>query len=76
VGYFVPLEHRGAKRGIIGRSVYDVRGSLVSQLVDLSSGDGIIRTTPWLTDDAPSGIYFATRRGEGGSLTRKIVVTK
>jgi hypothetical protein len=56
--------------------IYDVRGRLVSPLVEMPAGDAIVRTTPWMTDDVPSGVYFAVLRSDEGSLSRKIVIAK
>ncbi len=57
-------------------AVYDVQGRLVNDLADFESGDGIIRTTPWFTDGAPSGVYFAVLKSGEESISRKIVVTR
>jgi hypothetical protein len=57
-------------------AVYDVQGRLVNDLADFASGDGIIRTTPWFTDGAPSGVYFAVLKAGDESISRKIVVTR
>jgi photosystem II stability/assembly factor-like uncharacterized protein len=70
------LRFAARSRSQVTLTVYDVRGRVVARLIDLPSGDGIIRTTPWFPDGAPSGIYFAALRAEGGTLTRKIVVTR
>jgi hypothetical protein len=60
----------------VSLAVYDVQGRLVSDLADFSRGDGIIRTTPWFTDDVPSGVYFAVLRAGDASISRKVVVAK
>jgi hypothetical protein len=62
--------------GPVSLAVYDVRGRLVNDLVELPTGDGIVRTTPWFPDDAPSGVYFAVLRAGGERISRKIVVTR
>ncbi|NNE43553.1 MAG: T9SS type A sorting domain-containing protein [Gemmatimonadetes bacterium] len=56
--------------------VYDVKGRLVSDLEDLSRGDGIIRTTPWFTDDVPAGVYFAVLEAGSQRVTQKVTVLK
>jgi hypothetical protein len=56
--------------------VYDVAGRQVSELARAPVGDGIIRMVPWLTDDVPSGVYFAVLEAGGERLSRKVVVTK
>ena len=57
-------------------AVYDVQGRLVNDLADFETGDGVIRTTPWFTDGAPSGVYFAVLKAGEESISRKIVVTR
>lgn len=56
--------------------VYDVQGREVADLADFETGDGFIRTTPWYTDDVPSGVYFAVLQAGTQSTSRKIVVAK
>ncbi|MGH2569991.1 MAG: T9SS type A sorting domain-containing protein, partial [bacterium] len=56
--------------------IYDVRGRLVADLGDFGRGDGIIRTTPWFTDDVSSGVYLAVLRAGAEQVTRKIIVRK
>ena len=58
----------------VSLSIYDVHGRLVSNLAEFSAGDGIIRTTPWVTDDVPSGVYFAVLEAGIDRVSRKIVV--
>jgi hypothetical protein len=62
--------------GEVTLTVYDVNGRQVSELVRAPMGDGIIRMVPWLTDDVPSGVYFAVLKAGSEQLSRKIVVTK
>jgi len=62
--------------GPVTLDVYDVAGRHVVNLVDLPTGDGVIRTTPWLPDSAPSGVYFAVLRAGAESMTRKMVVAR
>ncbi|MFN8176736.1 MAG: T9SS type A sorting domain-containing protein [bacterium] len=57
-------------------AVYDVQGRLVTSLADFSSGDGIIRTTPWFATDVPNGVYFAVLKAGAESVSRKIVVAR
>ncbi len=57
-------------------SVYDVRGRLVSNLAELSSGDGVIRRAVWLPEDVPAGVYFAVLKAGADRISRKVVVTK
>ncbi len=56
--------------------VYDVQGRVVSDLADFATGDGVIRSTPWYTDDVPSGVYFAVLRAGTESVSRKVVVAR
>jgi hypothetical protein len=56
--------------------IYDVRGRLVADLADFGRGDGVIRTTPWFTDDVASGVYLAVLRAGAEQVTRKIIVRK
>ena len=53
--------------------IYDVQGRLVSDLEDFERGDWIIRTTPWLTDDVPSGVYFAVLQAGAISFVAAVV---
>ena len=53
--------------------IFDVQGRLVSDLEDFARGDGVIRTTPWFTDDVPSGVYFV---GAGPAAWARIVVLR
>ena len=55
--------------------VYDVQGRLVSDL-DTPRGDGIIRTTSWLTADVPAGVYFAVLEAGSDRVSRKVTVIK
>jgi hypothetical protein len=66
-----------AKHGSrVSLEIYDVTGRLVSNLAEFPTGDGVIRTTPWFTDDVPSGVYFAVLRAGTLRQTQKIVVAK
>lgn len=56
--------------------VFDVAGRLVSDVVELPQGDGIIRTAPWFATDVKSGVYFAVLSAGGQQITRKMIVTK
>ena len=60
--------------GPVTVDIYDVTGRHVINLAELAQGDGVIRTTPWLPDGAPSGVYFAVLRAGEESLSRKLVV--
>ena len=77
-----PVRDRAALRfaarssGQVTLRIYDVQGRLVSDLAEFQSGDGIIRTVTWLTDDVPSGVYFAVLSADGGRQSRKIAVTR
>jgi len=62
--------------GRVELSIYDVRGRLVSNLAELSTGDGIIRRSVWLPDDVPSGVYFAVLQAGSDRISRKVVVAK
>jgi hypothetical protein len=69
---------RYAAKGRSGLSlrIYDVQGRLVSSIVEAGPSDGIIRTTPWFTDDVPSGVYFAVLQVGEERKSRKIAVLK
>jgi hypothetical protein len=56
--------------------IFDVTGRLVSELERLSRGDGVIRTTPWYPDGAPSGVYLAVLQAGNERRTRKITVLR
>jgi photosystem II stability/assembly factor-like uncharacterized protein len=62
--------------GPVTLDIFDVQGRRVSALGELSTGDGIIRTTPWFTNDVPSGVYFAVLRAGALTKSQKIVVAK
>jgi hypothetical protein len=70
------LRYAAKSEAAVTLRIYDVSGRLVNSLEDFSSGDGIIRTTPWLTDDVPSGVYFAVLQAGEAQKTRKLVVRK
>src|SRR5262249_4349838 len=60
----------------VSLAIFDVQGRLVTSLADFTNGDGVIRTTPWFTQDHPSGVYFAVLKAGKESVSRKIVVTR
>ena len=62
--------------GSVLLEIFDVAGRRVSAAAGLPRGDGVIRTVPWLTDDVPSGVYFAVLSADGRRLSRKVVVTR
>jgi hypothetical protein len=62
--------------GPVTLTIYDVQGRRVSTLEELPHGDGIIRTTPWFTDDVSSGVYFAVLRAGPDQRSEKLIVTK
>ncbi len=70
------LRFAAKSTGEVTLTVYDVTGRQVSELARASAGDGIIRTVSWLTDDVPSGVYFAVLKAGSEQLSRKIVVAK
>ena len=57
-------------------SIFDVAGRLVSNLADLSRGDGVIRRVPWISEDVTAGVYFAVLRAGDDRIARKIVVAR
>ena len=63
-------------QGKVTRCVYDVQGRLVNQVVELPRGDGIIRTTSWVTADVQSGVYFVVLRAGEMQKSQKLIVTK
>jgi photosystem II stability/assembly factor-like uncharacterized protein len=70
------LRYAARHAGRVTLDVYDVRGRLVSHLAVHSGGDGVIRAVPWVTEDVPSGIYFAVLTAGKEDQARKIVVTR
>ena len=62
--------------GRVTLRVYDIQGRLITDLAEYSRGDGIIRTTSWLTDDVPSGVYFAVLATPSERVSRKVVVAR
>jgi photosystem II stability/assembly factor-like uncharacterized protein len=70
------LRYAAKYAGEVTITVFDVTGRQVSQPVRAPVGDGIIRQVPWLTDDVPSGVYFAVLKAGSEQLSRKIVVAK
>ena len=58
------------------KSVFDVTGRRVAAVVEIARGDGVVRTTPWLTDDVPSGVYFAVLTAGKAQKTRKLVIAR
>lgn len=70
------LRYAARSDAAVSLTVYDVQGRVVSHLEELPRGDGIIRTTPWFTDGAPSGVYFAVLQAGDARKTQKITVVK
>jgi hypothetical protein len=70
------LRYAAKHAGAVTLTIYDVQGRLVSNLAEYSTGDGIIRTTPWFTDDVPSGVYFAVLRAGSDQKSHKLIVRK
>ena len=70
------LRYAAKHDGPVSLEIYDVQGRLVSDLQDFARGDGVIRTTPWFTDDVVAGVYFAVLRAGDVRKTQKIIVTK
>jgi hypothetical protein len=68
------LRYAAKSASAVSLRVYDVQGRLVSDLEDFATGDGIIRTTPWFTDDVRPGVYFAVLRAGADQISRKITV--
>jgi hypothetical protein len=48
----------------------------VADLADFGRGDGIVRSTPWFTDDVSSGVYLAVLRAGSERVTKKVIVRK
>ena len=76
VGATTVLRFAARHEGPVSLMVYDVRGRVVSRLAELERGDGVVRRAPWLTDDTPSGVYFAVLSDGTRSVSRKLVVRK
>ncbi|GJM45082.1 MAG: hypothetical protein DHS20C21_19240 [Gemmatimonadota bacterium] len=72
----VMLRFAARQDGPVSLSIYDVRGRMISRLAEFSTGDGVIRTTPWFPDDSPSGVYFAVLNAGAERISRKIVVAR
>jgi hypothetical protein len=70
------LRYAAKSQAQVSLRIYDVQGRLVSDLVDAGPADGIIRTTPWFTDDVPSGVYFAVLQVGEERKSRKITVLR
>jgi hypothetical protein len=70
------LRYAAKSSGPVHLRVFDVQGRLVTDVEDFSTGDGVIRTTPWFADDVPSGVYFAVLQAGADRITRKITVLK
>ncbi len=70
------LRYAARSAAAVSLRIYDVRGRLVADLEDFSRGDGVIRTTPWFTDDVSSGVYLAVLQAGAERTTRKIIVRK
>lgn len=70
------LRYAAKSNASVSLKVYDVNGRLISDVEDFATGDGIIRTTPWHTDDVPAGVYFAVLKAGGVQKSQKITVIK
>ncbi|MDP6461950.1 MAG: T9SS type A sorting domain-containing protein [Gemmatimonadota bacterium] len=62
--------------GSVTLEIVDVAGRRQARIAEHASGDGIVRTASWLTDDAPSGVYFAVLKAGAKQTTRKIVLAR
>jgi len=72
----VSLRFAARHDGEVSLEIHDVAGRRVGEVTRLPRGDGIIRSATWLTDDVPSGVYFAVLRAGESRATRKLVVAK
>ncbi|MBZ0270149.1 T9SS type A sorting domain-containing protein [bacterium] len=72
----VLLRYAAKHDGEVSLRIYDVQGRLVSDVASLSSGDGVIRTTPWYPADVRSGVYFAVLQAGEMQKTQKLIVRK
>ena len=70
------LRYAARSDASVSLKIYDVHGRMVSNLEEFSRGDGVIRTTPWFTDDVPSGVYFAVLQAGDVQKSQKITVIK
>jgi photosystem II stability/assembly factor-like uncharacterized protein len=73
-GQEVVLRWASKRAGPVTLDVYDVGGRLVTRVDERSNGDGIIRTSAWVLDAVPAGVYFAVLDAGGERLSRKVVV--
>jgi hypothetical protein len=62
--------------GVVTLDIHDVAGRLVSRVAEIPAGDGLIRMADWLTDDVPSGVYFAVLKAGEERISRKLIVTR
>lgn len=72
----VLLRYAAKYDGEVSLKIFDVQGRLVSDLASFSSGDGVIRTTPWFADDVRAGVYFAVLQAGETRKSQKLIVTK
>ncbi|HMB69945.1 MAG TPA: T9SS type A sorting domain-containing protein [bacterium] len=70
------LRYAARSDASVSLKIYDVHGRMVSNLEEFSRGDGVIRTTPWFTDDVPSGVYFAVLQAGDVQKSQKITVIR
>lgn len=70
------LRFAARSEGAVSLAIYDVQGRLVNDVASFDRGDGVVRTTPWFVDDAPSGVYFAVLKSGAEQISRKLVVTR
>jgi len=72
------IAFRVLRVGAVRLRLYDVRGRLVTTLIDAPLAEGDYETTWRRTDErgarVPAGVYFARLDGAGGTSTRKLVV--
>ncbi len=72
----VTLRFAARAEGPVSLAVYDIQGRRVTELADLTAGDGIVRSTTWFPDRRANGVYFAVLRAGSEQISRKIVVLR
>ena len=69
------IDYHVGENGLVNISVYDIRGSLVEELVNgyTNSGPGTVR---WVAGDLSSGVYFVQIKTSNYVDTKKLMLIK